>query len=195
MAITQNPVARWITFSVGALYCLTYAECARSDEIKPAGVLVYTHRVGGLFSKEREADLCETFKRISDIELMSIDFAKAEATFRYDEKKLFGNGTPQQIADRFDSLLAGVTIRTFRIKPPLLKPREKLTAIEIAVGGLDCKGCCYATYQAIAEIPGVEQATASFRDGLVTALIDPEKTNRESLVRAIKDRGIDVKTP
>ena len=40
---------------------------------------------------------------------------------------------------------------------------------------------------------GVEQATASFKDGKVTALIDPARTSRDALVDALKKRQVNVK--
>ncbi|HTU22227.1 MAG TPA: hypothetical protein VMG10_29580 [Gemmataceae bacterium] len=44
-------------------------------------------------------------------------------------------------------------------------------------------------------IDGFETATASFREGRMTALIDPAKTNRATLEAALKKRGVDVKAP
>ena len=46
-----------------------------------------------------------------------------------------------------------------------------------------------AAYEAVANIDGVEQATASFKDGRVTALIDPTKTDRAKLEDALKKKG------
>jgi copper chaperone CopZ len=60
--------------------------------------------------------------------------------------------------------------------------------------GLDCKGCCLGAYESIAKIEGVEQATASFKLGLVTALIDPAKTNRAALETALKQRNVTLKS-
>jgi hypothetical protein len=39
----------------------------------------------------------------------------------------------------------------------------------------------------------VERATASFREGRVTALIDPQKTDRAKLKAALQRRGVTVK--
>jgi len=62
----------------------------------------------------------------------------------------------------------------------------------IPAGGLDCKGCCLAAYEAGAGIDGVMQATASFKEGLVTALIDPTKTNRAKLEDALRAKGVQL---
>ena len=69
---------------------------------------------------------------------------------------------------------------------------EKLTLVEIPVVGLDCKACCLGAYEAIYRLEGVEQATASFKDGLVTAWIDASKTDRAQLETALKQRGVEV---
>jgi hypothetical protein len=39
----------------------------------------------------------------------------------------------------------------------------------------------------------VERATASFREGLVTALIDPDKIDRAKLEAALVKRGVQLK--
>ena len=67
--------------------------------------------------------------------------------------------------------------------------------IEISVAGLDCKACCLAAYEAIYRLEGVEMATASFHEGRVTALTDPEKTDRARLEAALKQRGVTLKMP
>jgi hypothetical protein len=52
-----------------------------------------------------------------------------------------------------------------------------------------------AVYDILARIEGVEQATASFRDGRATAWIDPNKTNRSVLEETLKKRGVQLKLP
>lgn len=41
-------------------------------------------------------------------------------------------------------------------------------------------------------LEGVEQATASFKNGLVTAWIDASKTDRAKLEMELKQRGVEV---
>ncbi len=151
------------------------------------------HQVTGLFSHDREADLRETFKRMPEIELVAIDYKNAEVSVRYDVGKVFQNGTPAQIVERFDSMVRQASVHTFGIKPLRTMPLDKLELVEIPVVGLDCKGCCLGAYEAIYRVPGVEQATASFKIGLVTALIDPTHTNRAALQEALKQRGVELK--
>ncbi len=151
------------------------------------------HQVTGLFSKDRIPDLQKTMQKLPDIELVKIDFDTSEAEFRYDAGKLFPNATPDQIVEQFDNLLRNASRHTFGIKPICKTPREKLMLVEIPVVGLDCKACCLAAYEAIYKLEGVERATASFKDGLVTAWIDSEKTDRTKLEAALKQRNVTLK--
>ena len=153
------------------------------------------HQITGLFSVEREQDLRDAFTRIPEIKLVRIDFKNAEATFEYDPAKVFPNAKPGQALQQFDGLLNSASNHTFGIKPLRTVPLEKLKWIEIPVAGLDCKACCLAAYEAIHRLDGVEQATASFRDGRVTALIDPARTDRAKLEVALKQRGVALKAP
>ena len=59
--------------------------------------------------------------------------------------------------------------------------------------GLDCKGCALAAYESIAKLDGVEQATVNFKVGLVTAMIDPKKTDRAALEAALKQKQVELK--
>jgi copper chaperone CopZ len=155
----------------------------------------FKYRVTGLFDRERENDLREAVKKMTDVSIVSIDFESAEVSFSYDPAKFFEKGTKEKDwLERFDGRLRQASSHTFGAKALCTTPREKLTRIEIGVIGPDCKGCCLAAYEYVAKIEGVEQATASFKDGLVTALIDPAKTNRAALEDALKKRQVHLKT-
>jgi len=149
------------------------------------------HQVTGLFMPEREADLREAAATIPGVKLVSIDYKNAEAVFDYDPKKF---GKPEQAIAGLDQLLKQASRSTFGIKPLCKTPMDKLTLIEIPVAGLDCKACTLVAYEAVYKLDGVERATASFREGRVTALIDPSKTNRTALEDALKKKGVVVKT-
>jgi copper chaperone CopZ len=153
-----------------------------------------TYRVTGLFNRDRENDLREAVKKMTDVSIVSIDFDVAEVSFSYEPEKLFQKGTKEKDwLERFDNQLKQASSHTFGVKPLCTTPKEKLMRIEIGVVGPDCKGCCLAAYEFVAKIDGVEQATASFKDGLVTALIDPAKTNRAALEDALKKRQVRLK--
>ncbi len=151
------------------------------------------HQVLGLFMPERELDLRDTMEKLENIKLVSIDYKNAEAVFEYDVKKAFGSAKPQQVVERFDNVMRQASFGTFGIKPLRTMPLEKLKWIEIPVAGLDCKACSLVAYESIFKLEGVEQATASFRAGLVTALIDPEKTDRAKLEAALKKKGVTLR--
>lgn len=171
-----------------------FAVNATTADDKPKAAEPIKHQITGLFSTDREADLRVTFKELPDFKLVSIDFKNAEASFEYDPAKVFPNAKPEQVIERFDNLLRQASRHTFGIKPLRSLPKDKLTLIEIPVVGLDCKGCCLGVYDAIYKLPGVEMATASFKEGRVTALINPEKIDRVELETALKQRGVQLKT-
>jgi hypothetical protein len=162
-------------------------------EDKPVQPKPMRHRITGLFSPDREKDLREVVKQLPDVKLLSVDFKNAEATFEYDADKLLNRPKPEEIPQRFNDLLRPASNHTFGIEPLSTTPKDKLTLVEIPVVGLDCKACCLAAYESIYKIEGVEQATASFKEGLVTALINPEKTNRAALETALKSRGVTLR--
>ncbi len=177
---------RQLVAAVFALLCsMIPGTPARADTIK--------HQVTGLFSTEREQDLREVVQTMPQVKLVSIDFANAEATFEYDPAKLFPGAKPEERMQRFDNLLSSASHRTFGVKPLRSVPLDKLQLIEIPVAGLDCKACSLAAYEAVYKLDGVERATASFREGRVTALIDPAKIDRARLEEALKKRGVEVK--
>ncbi len=157
-----------------------------------AGEETVTHRITGLFSKDREAGLRAAVARIPGLTLVSLDFDHAEAVFRYDPAIAF-KGTPAEpakIIERLHSELGGVSRNTFGAAPRLTTPREKIQRIEIPAAGCDCPACNLVACESISKIEGVAQATSNFREGKITALIDPEKTNRAALEDALKKRGV-----
>jgi hypothetical protein len=153
------------------------------------------YQITGLFSPDREQDLREAFAQIPQIKLVSLDYKNAEVALQYDPAKVFPNTKPEEVLPKLDGMLKSASNHTFGVKPLRTTPLEKLKLIEIPVAGLDCKACCLAAYEAIYKLEGVERATASFRDGRVTALIDPEKTDRTKLEAALKKLGVQLKAP
>ena len=176
---------------VTMILCLFAVTVASAAEPQPV-----THRVTGLFSSDRQDDLREVIKNhLPEVKLVSIDEKTSEAVFIYDADKLFNRPTPEQIVERFDNLLRTHSQGTFGIRPVCAIPKDKLKRIEIPVVGLDCKGCCLGAYEAIYKIDGVEQATASFKEGLITALTNPELVDRAALEEALKKKGVTLMPP
>ncbi|HUR45704.1 MAG TPA: heavy metal-associated domain-containing protein [Candidatus Saccharimonadales bacterium] len=154
-----------------------------------------THRITGLFSPEREADLRSALEKFPEIKLVRLDFSHAEGSFTYDPAKAFPGTKPADIVKKFDEQLRNASNHTLGVQPLSTTAKDQLTRVEIPVAGLDCKACCLAAYEIIYKIEGVEQATASFKEGRITALIDAQKTGRPALEEALKKRGVTVKTP
>jgi copper chaperone CopZ len=150
----------------------------------------FKHQVTGLFCPEREADLKTTFEKIKEVKLAAVDYKSAIATLQYDPAVAFPGAKPEQVLERLDNLLRSASQQTFGVRPLRTTPDDKLTLIEIPVVGLDCKACAWAAYGAVYKLEGVEQATASFKEGKITALIDPAKTDRTKLEAALKQRGV-----
>ena len=153
------------------------------------------HQITGLFSVDRQKDLRDIIEKLPDFNLVSIDFEYAEVTFQYDQAKVFPGAKAEQVVERFDNLLRGSSNHTFGVKPLSTVEKDKLKRVEIPVVGLDCKACCLGAYEAVFRLKGVECATASFKEGRVTALINPDLIDRVELETALKQRGVEIKVP
>lgn len=179
---------------IAALLIALLATASQADEPPAAPAKGVKHQVTGLFSRDRVDDLREVFTKLPQFNLIEIDFDKAEITVDYNAEKEFAGATPEQLIERFDNLVRQASNHTFGIKPSSTVPKERLTVVEIAIVGLDCKACCLGAYEAVYRLPGVERATASFKEGRVTATIDPEKTTRAELETALKQRGVQLRS-
>ena len=153
------------------------APASRAADAPPQPII---HRITGLFSTEREADLRDALKAIPEVLLVKIDFSLAQATFLYDGKKA-----------TTDRLINALRPAQFAIAPVATTP-DKLTRIQIPVIGLDCKGCAYGVYRILQPIEGVEQAAVDFHEGKISALIDPAKTDRAALEAVLKKKQIEI---
>jgi copper chaperone CopZ len=177
------------------LLLLLTAVLAWAADEKPANPQVFKHRITGLFSPERAAVLREAMPEIPNVELVSIDFEHAEGTFRYDPAIAFKGTKPEEIDKSLNNKVGQATHHTIGIQPLIATSFDQLTRVEIPIAGLDCQACCLAAYESIYKVDGVAQATASFKDGKLTALIDPAKTNRDDLIAALKKRQVKVPMP
>ncbi len=157
-----------------------------------------TYRLLGLNHAEREADLREVLAKVPEVTLVSLDAAKAEVTLRFDSEKIFLPAKQKQpvpadkITARLDQLLGAASTRTFGISERSTFPADKLTKVEIPIGVLDCKGCRYTAYHAVAKLDGVERATVSTTPSAVIAWIDATKTKREALEDALKKARVEL---
>ncbi len=140
------------------------------------------HRITGLFEPARADQLRALFKDHAKVKLLNLDFARAEGTFSYDPKTYSNADFGQWMHER-----------TFQIKAASTTPADKLSTIEIAVLALDCRGCCFAMHNFLINEPGVEQATPHMKEGTISVLIDPTKTNQAALEAALKKRDVQLK--
>ena len=163
-----------------------------------AGEQTSTYRLIGLSHAEREADLRAVLAKVPDVSLVSLDPTKAEVTLRFDAEKLFLPAKSKQppaadkILARLDQLIGTASTRTFSLAERSSLPADKLTKVEIPIGVLDCKGCRYAAYQAVAKLDGVERAIVSATPSAVIAWIDATKTKREALEDALKKARVEL---
>lgn len=168
---------------------------ATADDLKPTDSQVHTYRVTGLFSPDRQDDLRALLANWPEVMLDKLDYERAEARFRFVPATALPGAKPDKYLEQFQNKLRMLSNGTFGVRPVCTLPREKLRFIEITVAGLDCKACTLAAYEAVAKLDGVEQANASFRTGLVTAWIDPEKTDRAKLEAALQQKGVTLQSP
>jgi copper chaperone CopZ len=154
-----------------------------------------TFRVMGLFARERVKDLRAAFAAVPGVKLVDVNFDFAEITVELIPGKVFPGTAPKDLAAALDGKLGQASHHTFRVKPRSTVARTKWKTVVIPVAGLDCKACALGAYEAVARIDGVEQATASFKDGKVTARIDPARTNRAALEAALRRVGVQLPRP
>ena len=178
-----------------AVAVLASAGAVPADDKPAAKPEQITYTVLGLFSTDREADLRAAFRELPEFKLVGVSFDEGEITVEFAPGKLFPGQKPERVTELVNDKVRSVTHSTFGVKPRRTVPRDRLQQVLIPVAGLDCKACCLAAYEIVAKIDGVEQATASFKDGRVTALIDPSKTDRAGLEDALRKRGVQVTRP
>ncbi len=160
-----------------------------------------TYRVLGLCSPDRQEDLRQLMSTAPDVQLVSLDYDKAEAVLRYDVAKILPAAkkpkdlTSEKIAKALTELIRVKSKNTFTFAEPSTLPADQLTRLDIPVGILDCKGCRYTAYAAIAKMDGVERATVSSQTRMLAAWIDPAKTSRAALEEALKKAGAILPAP
>ena len=156
-------------------------------------------RVIGISDPSRVEDFRKTVKSVSELQLVSVDGDKATAVLRYEVSAIVTKPKPKpddlapaKILAEIDNLIGKACVRTFSITEPTGVAEDKLTKVECKVGVLDCKGCRYGAYIAIAKLDGVERAIVDSITRTLTAWIDPAKTNKEALEAALKKAHVEL---
>lgn len=195
-----RPTVRLFLFSELVIYAtLAWGAEPPTNTDKPATAAsatekpVMKHQITGLFCAERVEDLRAVCRdKLARFSLQDIDYENGEATFRYDPQKEFPGANPQQVIERFDQELRNVTRHTFGAKAIRGKTKQELQRVEFMIAGLDCKACSLAVYEMLYRQPGVEQAQASFRERRAVAWIDGTMTDRATLLKLLRERGVTV---
>jgi copper chaperone CopZ len=187
--LRQRQYRLWLLFCMAVTFVFLPCQKILADEVRLAV------RITGLFSPDRSKELQEIVTTWPNITLAKLDFDRAEAIFTWDNAKVFNKVQPDQVVARLDDTLRNDSSHTFGVKPASTTPSEQLIKIDIPIVGLDCKACCLAAYEIVARIDGVEQATASFKDGRITARIDSKRTSKSALEAALKERGVTLRNP
>ena len=122
-------------------------------------------RVIGLFMPERVDAFRELMTSIPEAFLESIDYESAEATLRYaPDCDLFRNAKFDQVIERLNNRVRQLSNGLFSMNAVGAVSNDRLSRVEIAIKGLDCKACSLAVHDILVRVEGVEHATASFRD-------------------------------
>lgn len=153
-------------------------------------------QVTGLFMPGCDEDFRQVFAEFPEAQLKELDFETATGKIAYAAKSsLFGSAKSEQVVERLNNRIRQISGSRLGVKPPGSIPREKLERVEIGIVGLDCKACSLAVYSILERVPGVEQATANFHDGLAVAWIDPAQTSRAALEELLQQRRVQLAQP
>ena len=147
------------------------------------------YRVTGLFAPDREADFRAGVADVPHVDLAAVDFDHGEATFAYDPAEAFPGAKPDQIAQRLDQAVRNATGSLFSVKPADDTPHDKLARVEIEVAPIDCRACALALHEILLKQDGVRQVAVDAGRGRLSALIDPAKTDKAALEKALEAEG------
>ncbi|MCB1078022.1 MAG: hypothetical protein KDM64_09365, partial [Verrucomicrobiae bacterium] len=95
------------------------------------------------------------------------------------------------VREQLDKLIGQASTRTFSLTESKDVPEAQLAKHEIRVGLLDCKGCRYGVYAAVAKLDGFVRAAVSSESGLLTVWVDSAKLDREALMAALKKAKVE----
>ena len=165
---------------------------ARAEDMK------VTYRVLGMCTPDRQNDLREAFKEVTEVQVDGIDYDNGECTLHFDLGKFWPGSDPkkspadEKILERIRDRLNGVSHGLFTLKARAALPKDKMQKIEIKIGILDCKACRLGTYYSIANMDGVEQVNIASDPQRVYVWIDASKIKREAVVAALKNARVDI---
>lgn len=151
-------------------------------------------RLNGLFIPERVDAFRELIRKFPEVRVEAIDFESATARFRFAaDSDLFRNANPEQVTERINNRVRQLSTGLFSLKALGDVPHDQLQKQEFQLAGLDCLACSLAVHDILVRADGVVHATASFRNGVAHAWIDPEITNRATLLTLLEQRRVTLK--
>jgi hypothetical protein len=187
--------ARLTLATLLAFTCFATAQDKQPAKAEPK-VERLTYRLIGFFDKNREKALRAGFEELApDFKLIAVNFDDAEITIEFSPAKLAPGQKPERVTEIVNDKVRAATHHTFGVKPRRTIARDKLQQVVIPAAGCDCPACNLAAYEIVANVEGVYQATASFKEGKITALIDPAVTDQSKLEDALRKRQVDVGKP
>lgn len=151
-------------------------------------------RVQGLFMPEQVAAFKSEMQRFPEAEVASVNYDTAVAAIRFAaESDLFRNATPEQVVERLNDRVRQLSQGLFSVRAIGANSNAPLEKIDLPVIGLDCMACSLALHDILTRQEGVVHATASFRDGMATAWVEPGKISREDLAESLKKSGVTLR--
>lgn len=158
-----------------------------------------TVRIIGISDPARVEDFRTAIRAVPELGLVSLDGDKASAVLKYEVSAIITKPkakeedlTPPKVLAQIDNLIGKASVRTFSLTAPTGVAEDTLAKVEFKIGTLDCKGCRYGAYIAIAKLDGVERATVDPATRILTAWLDPAKTNKEAIEAALKKARIEL---
>ncbi|MCA9732946.1 heavy metal translocating P-type ATPase [candidate division KSB1 bacterium] len=73
------------------------------------------------------------------------------------------------------------------------KPEGNITYTTLNISGMHCAGCANTVERKLNQVAGVASATVNLATEKATINFDPEKANRDELIKAVRAAGYDVK--
>jgi len=67
-----------------------------------------------------------------------------------------------------------------------------MNEIVLSVTGMTCGGCVNSVQKVLTALPGVQSVEVTLTPGQARVVVDPARTDRAALVRAIVDAGFGV---
>ena len=147
-------------------------------------------RVLGFFDEEQVDFFKSTIAELEGIELVDVNYEKAEATLRLSDERFIQKGDLAKQVAGVNTVLRPAARSVFIVMEPDLIPLTERSKITLPIAGLDCRGCSYGAYLCVNELEGVSRATADFGEGHVIVHYDPDKITPLDMEAALAKKSV-----